>query len=61
MAKGMDLAKLNPLDVAKIALDAVASGTEDVDVGEMSQGIAAAVMNANFKAVEKQFAAWLPQ
>lgn len=61
MAKGMDLAKLNPLDVAKIALDAVASGTEDVDVGEMSQGIAASVMNANFKAVEKQFAAWLPQ
>lgn len=61
MAKGMDMPKLNPMDVAKIALDAVASGTEDVDVGEMSQGVAASVMNANFKAVEKQFAAYLPQ
>lgn len=61
MAKGMDLPKLNPMDVAKMALDAVVSGTEDVDAGEMAQGVAAGVMNANFKAVEKEFAAYLPQ
>lgn len=61
MAKGMDLPKLNPMDVAKMALDAAASGTEDVDAGEMAQGIAAGVMNPNFKAVEKEFAAYLPQ
>jgi hypothetical protein len=39
----------------------VVSGSEDVDVGEMSQGVAASVMNANFKAVGKQFAGYLPQ
>jgi NAD(P)-dependent dehydrogenase (short-subunit alcohol dehydrogenase family) len=60
MAKGVDMPKLNPMEVAKIALDAVASSTEDVDIGEMSQGVAASVMNANFKAVEKQFADYLP-
>jgi hypothetical protein len=38
----------------------VVSGSENVDVGEMSQGVAASVMNANFKAVE-QFAGYLPQ
>jgi NAD(P)-dependent dehydrogenase (short-subunit alcohol dehydrogenase family) len=60
MAKGVDMPKLNPLDVAKIALGAVESGAEDVDVGEMSQGVAAMVTHPKFKEMEKQFAAYLP-
>jgi peptide/nickel transport system ATP-binding protein len=59
MAKGIDLPKLDPNDVASIALKAVESGTEDVDVGDMAQGVAAG-MKADPKAVEKDFAAYLP-
>ena len=59
MAKGIDMPKLDPNDVASIALKAVESGTEDVDVGDMAQGIAAG-MKADPKAVEKEFAAYLP-
>jgi len=59
MAKGIDMPKLDPNDVASIALKAVETGTEDVDVGDMAQGVAAGLL-ANPKKVEKEFAAYLP-
>ncbi len=59
MARGFDMPKLDPNDVASIALKAVESGTEDVDVGDMAQGVAAGLL-ADAKKVEKEFAAYLP-
>ena len=59
MAKSFDLPKTAPQDVASIALKAVEAGTEDVDIGDMAQGVAAG-MKADPKAVEKDFAAYLP-
>ena len=59
MAKGFDMPKDAPKDVASIALKAVESGTEDVDVGDMAQGVAAG-MKADPKALEKDFANYLP-
>ena len=59
MAKGFEMEKDDPKDVASIALKAIESGTEDVDVGGMAQGVAAG-MKADPKAVEKDFAAYLP-
>ncbi len=59
MAKGIEMAKLDPNDVAAMALKAVESGTEDVDAGEMAQGVAAG-MKADPKKMEKDFAAYLP-
>ena len=59
MAKGIEMAKLDPNDVAAMALKAVESGTEDVDAGEMAQG-GAAGMKADPKKMEKDFAAYLP-
>jgi peptide/nickel transport system ATP-binding protein len=59
MAKGIDMPKLDPNDVASIALKAVESGTEDVNVGDMAQGVAAGLL-ADPKKVEKEFAAYLP-
>ncbi len=48
-----------PIDIANAALDAVESGTEDVYPGGMAQGVAAG-LKADPKAVEKEFAAYLP-
>ena len=59
MAKGFDMPKLAPKDVATLALKGVESGTEDVDVGDMAKGVAAG-MKADPKAVEKDFANYLP-
>lgn len=59
MAKGFDIPKLAPKDVASLALKAVESGTEDLDIGDMAQGVAAG-MKADPKAVEKDFANYLP-
>jgi peptide/nickel transport system ATP-binding protein len=59
MAKGIDMPKLDPGNVASIALKAVESGTEDVNVGDMAQGVAAGLL-ADPKKVEKEFANYLP-
>jgi NAD(P)-dependent dehydrogenase (short-subunit alcohol dehydrogenase family) len=59
MAKGFDMPKLAPKDVASLALKAVETGDEDVDVGDMAQGVAAG-MKADPKAVEKDFGNYLP-
>jgi ABC-type oligopeptide transport system ATPase subunit/NAD(P)-dependent dehydrogenase (short-subunit alcohol dehydrogenase family) len=59
MAREFQGPKDPPIDVANAALDAVESGTNDVYPGGMAQGIAAGLM-ADPKAVEKDFAAYLP-
>jgi len=51
--------KMNPADVAKAALAAVEQGIEDVYPGDMAQGVAAGLAQ-DAKAVEVQFAAYLP-
>jgi ABC-type oligopeptide transport system ATPase subunit/NAD(P)-dependent dehydrogenase (short-subunit alcohol dehydrogenase family) len=49
-----------PATVAKVALDAVEAGEEDAYPGEMAQGVSQGLA-ADAKAVEKQFAAFLPE
>jgi NAD(P)-dependent dehydrogenase (short-subunit alcohol dehydrogenase family) len=51
--------KENPYEVALAALAAVESGTEDVYPGQMAAGVSAGLA-ADPKAVEKEFAAYLP-
>ena len=51
--------KENPYDVALAALDALERGDEDVYPGQMAQGVSAGLA-ADAKAVEKEFAAYLP-
>jgi peptide/nickel transport system ATP-binding protein len=52
--------KMAPADVAKAVMKAIDEGTEEVYPGDMAQGIAAGLA-ADPKAVEKQFAGYLPQ
>jgi NAD(P)-dependent dehydrogenase (short-subunit alcohol dehydrogenase family) len=59
MAKGFDMPKLAPRDVASLALKAVEEGNEDLDIGDMAQGVAAG-MKADPKAVERDFGNYLP-
>ncbi|MEO8157729.1 MAG: SDR family oxidoreductase [Betaproteobacteria bacterium] len=59
MARDFQGPKDAPIDIANAALDAVESGTEDVYPGGMAQGVAAG-LKADPKAVEKEFAAYLP-
>lgn len=60
MTEGLQIPKMAPAEVASAALDAVEAGTEEVYPGDMatavSQGLA-----ADPKAVEKEFAGYLPQ
>jgi NAD(P)-dependent dehydrogenase (short-subunit alcohol dehydrogenase family) len=56
---GQDIPKEKPEDVAAAALDAVEAGTEDVYPGDMAQGVIQGLANEP-KAVEKEFAAFLP-
>ena len=59
MARDFPGPKENPEDVARTALEAVEQGIEDVYPGQMAQGIASGLAQ-NPKAVEKEFAAYLP-
>ena len=59
MAKGMDMAKLDPADVAWQSLKAIEDGVEDIFIGEMAQGMIAGA-RADEKAMEKQLAGMLP-
>jgi peptide/nickel transport system ATP-binding protein len=59
MARDFPGPKDDPADVAKAALQAVEQGTEDVYPGGMAQGVAAGLAK-DPKAVEKEFAAYLP-
>jgi NAD(P)-dependent dehydrogenase (short-subunit alcohol dehydrogenase family) len=59
MAKGMEMAKLDPADVARQSLKAVEEGVEDIYVGDMAQGMLQG-MRADEKAMEKQLSGMLP-
>ena len=59
MAKGMDIAKLDPADVARQSLKAIEDGVEDIYVGEAAQGMLQG-FRADEKAMEKQLAGMLP-
>jgi len=60
MTAGVDIPKATPQAIAKEVLDAVEAGTEDVYPGDMAKDVIKAFM-ADMKAIEKQFAAFLPQ
>ncbi len=60
MTAGMDMPKMAPAEVARAALAAVESGTEDVYPGDMAADVAGGLAT-DPKAVEKQFAGFLPQ
>ncbi len=60
MAEGVPMDKIAPIEVAKQALQAVEAGTEDVYPDPVSQSVFAAIAEP-LKAVEKQFAGWMPQ
>ena len=60
MTAGIDIPKMPPPAVVAAALDAVEAGIEDVYPGDMATGVAQGLA-ADPKAVEKEFAGYLPQ
>ena len=60
MTAGIDIPKMQPPAVVSAALDAVEAGIEDVYPGDMATGVAQGLA-ADPKAVEKEFAGYLPQ
>jgi len=60
MAEGVPMDKIAPIAVAKQALQAVEAGVEDVYPDPVSQSVFSAIAEP-LKAVEKQFAGWMPQ
>jgi short-subunit dehydrogenase len=59
MSRDFPPPKMPPRDVADAALAALEQGREDVYPGDMAQGVWQGLA-ADPKAVEKQFAAYLP-
>jgi hypothetical protein len=60
MAEAVPMDKVAPSEVANLILQAVEKGIEDVYPDPVSQGVFSEIQ-APLKAVEKQFAGWLPQ
>jgi NAD(P)-dependent dehydrogenase (short-subunit alcohol dehydrogenase family) len=60
MAEGVPMDKIAPIEVAKAALQAIEQGVDDVYPDPVSQNVFAE-LSAPLKAVENQFASWLPQ
>ncbi len=60
MTAGLEIPKMQPTGVVSAALDAVEAGIEDVYPGDMATGVAQGLA-ADPKAVEKEFAGYLPQ
>jgi hypothetical protein len=60
MAEGVPMAKTAPIAVAKATLEAVEQGFDDMYSDPVSQNVFAAIAEP-LKAVEKQFAGWMPQ
>jgi NAD(P)-dependent dehydrogenase (short-subunit alcohol dehydrogenase family) len=60
MTEGLPVDKAEPIDVAQAVLQAVEAGLEDVYPDPVSQSAFAAIAEP-LKAVEKQFASWMPQ
>jgi len=60
MAKGIEMERIAPIAVAQVTLQAVEQGTEEVYPDPVAQHVFSE-LSAPLKAVEKQFAGWLPQ
>jgi NAD(P)-dependent dehydrogenase (short-subunit alcohol dehydrogenase family) len=60
MAEGVTMDKIAPIEVAKQALQAAEIGLDDVYPDPVSQSVFSAIADP-LKAVEKQFAGWMPQ
>jgi short-subunit dehydrogenase len=60
MAEGVQMEKIAPSKVAEAVLQALEQGIEDVYPDPVSHGALAAIADP-LKAVEKQFAGWMPQ
>lgn len=60
MTEGLPVDKAEPIDVAQAVLQAIEAGLEDVYPDPVSQSAFAAIAEP-LKAVEKQFASWMPQ
>lgn len=60
MTEGVPVPKIKPAETARLALDAVASGTEEIYPSQMAEGWLAQ-HRADPKALEKELAAYLPQ
>ncbi len=60
MTAGVDIPKMQPAEVVSAALDALEAGIEEVYPGDMATGVAQGLA-ADPKAVEKEFAGYLPQ
>ena len=60
MTAGVDIPKMQPTEVVSAALDAVEAGLEEIYPGPMATGVAQGLA-ADPKAVEKEFAGYLPQ
>jgi NAD(P)-dependent dehydrogenase (short-subunit alcohol dehydrogenase family) len=60
MAEAVPMDKIAPIEVAKAALHAVEQGLDDVYPDPVSQHVFSA-LSTPLKAVEKEFAGWLPQ
>lgn len=60
MAEAVPMDKVAPIEVANLILQAVEKGIEDVYPDPVSQGVFSEI-RVPLKAVEKQFAGWLPQ
>jgi NAD(P)-dependent dehydrogenase (short-subunit alcohol dehydrogenase family) len=60
MAEAVPMDKVAPSEVANLILQAIEKGIEDVYPDPVSQGVFSEIQ-APLKAVEKQFAGWMPQ
>jgi short-subunit dehydrogenase len=60
MAKGIEMEKVAPIAVAELTLQAVEQGTEEVYPDPVAQHVFSE-LSTPLKAVEKEFAGWLPQ
>ena len=60
MAEGVPMDKIAPIEVAKQALQAAKIGLDDVYPDPVSQSVFSAIADP-LKAVENQFAGWMPQ
>lgn len=60
MSEGVQMDKVAPSEIARAVLQAVEKGIEDVYPDPVSQNVFAAIA-APLKALEKQFAGWMPQ
>ena len=60
MTRGVDVPKMQPADVAAAILHGLAYGLEEVYPGDMASGVSTGLA-LDPKAVEKQFAGFLPR